>query len=167
MMPLLSAKRINGSIGPSSDMSRRVAMFQILYNPVIVATFVALFLLELWSGVPLMKALLLTIPLEQPIAVLGMLSDLLVLLPFMLLTLQYYDVEPLVLLPFMLLLPFMARLYSRLWPDTPAEVMSRAAHIHSRRYGDINTALHLVALEQRRVFPACHRIWMPCVCGAK
>ena len=130
-------------------MSRRVAMFQILYNPVIVATFVALFLLELWSGVPLMKALLLTIPLEQPIAVLGMLSDLLVLLPFM------------------LLLPFMARLYSRLWPDTPAEVMSRAAHIHSRRYGDINTALHLVALEQRRVFPACHRIWMPCVCGAK
>ena len=149
MMPLLSAKRINGSIGPSSDMSRRVAMFQILYNPVIVATFVALFLLELWSGVPLMKALLLTIPLEQPIAVLGMLSDLLVLLPFM------------------LLLPFMARLYSRLWPDTPAEVMSRAAHIHSRRYGDINTALHLVALEQRRVFPACHRIWMPCVCGAK
>ena len=58
-------------------MSRRVAMFQILYNPVIVATFVALFLLELWSGVPLMKALLLTIPLEQPIAVLGMLSDLL------------------------------------------------------------------------------------------
>ena len=130
-------------------MSRRVAMFQILYNPVIVATFVALFLLELWSGVPLMKALLLTIPLEQPIAVLGMLSDLRVLLPFM------------------LLLPFMARLYSRLWPDTPAEVMSRAAHIHSRRYGDINTALHLVALEQRRVFPACHRIWMPCVCGAK
>ena len=149
MMPLLSAKRINGSIGPSSDMSRRVAMFQILYNPVIVATFVALFLLELWSGVPLMKALLLTIPLEQPIGVLGMLSELLVLLPFM------------------LLLPFMARLYSRLWPDTPAEVMSRAAHIHSRRYGDINTALHLVALEQRRVFPACHRIWMPCVCGAK
>ena len=84
-----------------------------------------------------------------------------------LVTLQYYDVEPIVLLPFMLLLPFMARLYSRLWPDTPAEVMSRAAHIHSRRYGDINTALHLVALEQRRVFPACHRIWMPCVCGAK
>ena len=34
--------------------------------------------------------------------------------------------------------------------------------------GDITTALHLIALEQRRVFsPACHRIWMPCVGGAK
>ena len=119
---------------PLTGVMRRVAMFQILYNPVMVAIFVPLFHLELWSGVPLMKALLLTIPLEQPIAVLGMLSGLLAFLPFM------------------LLLPFMARLYSRLWPATPAEVMSRVAHIHSQSYGDITTALHLIALEQRRVF---------------
>ena len=114
--------------------SRQLAMFQILYNLVLVAVFVLLLYVELWYEIPLMKALVLAIPLPQPMAALGPLCDVFLVAPFI------------------LLLPQIVPLFSRLCPATATESISRLAYIHHRGYGDITTSLELVGLEQRRVF---------------
>ena len=113
--------------------SRRVAMFQVSYNLLLILIFVPLLYVELWSGTPLMKSLVLAVPLDQPMAFLGLASDL-------------FGVTFVILF-----LPLVARLFSRQWPATPVETMSQAEFIHNRSYENVAAALELIALEQRRV----------------
>ena len=116
--------------------ARRVAMCQVFYNPVLIAVFVSMLYVELWTGVPLIKALVLAIPLDQPLSALPLLSDFLLTIPMI------------------FVLPRVARLLNRLWPATPMELMSRSAFIHDRGHIEVATALELIALEQRRVLSA-------------
>ena len=116
--------------------ARRIAMSQVFYNMVVIGVFVPLLYIELWFDIPLIKALVLAVPLEPPLSTLGLLSDLLLALPVL------------------LVIPLAVRLFSRLWPTTTTEAMSRLAFIHDRAHGDIGTALQLVSLEQRRMLSA-------------
>ncbi len=114
----------------------RVAMFQAFYNLLVILTFVPLLCIELWSGAPLVKALVLAIPMEQPLAFLPLVSD------------------ALIAIPAAVLLPPAVGLFPRLSSATAAETMSRTLYIHDRSYGNVATALELIALEQRRVISA-------------
>ena len=113
--------------------SRRVAMFQVAYNFVLIAVFVPLLYIEGWTGLPLMKSLVLSVPLEQPLALLSLMSDI-------------FGVALLVLI-----LPLVAWLFVRLWPSTSEEALSRAQYIRGRSYENVAAALELIALEQQRV----------------
>ena len=116
--------------------ARRIAMSQVFYNIVVIAVFVPLLYIELWFDIPLIKALVLAVPLEPPLSTLGLLSDLLLALPVI------------------LVIPLAVRLFSRLWPATTTEAISRLAFIHDRGHSDVATALQLVSLEQRRLLSA-------------
>ena len=116
--------------------ARRVAMCQVFYNPVVIAVFVPLLYAELWTGVPLIKALVLAMPLDQPLSALPLVSDFLVAIPVV------------------FFLPQVSRLVNRLWPATATELMSQAAFIHDRGHSEVATALELIGLEQRRVLSA-------------
>ena len=116
--------------------ARRIAMSQVFYNVVVIAVFVPLLYIELWFDIPLIKTLVLVVPLEPSLSTLGLLSDLLLALPVI------------------LVIPLAVRLFSRLWPATSTEAMSRLAFIHDRAHGDVATALQLVSLEQRRLLSA-------------
>ena len=113
--------------------SRRIAIFEVCYNFLLVFAFVPILYAELWSGVPLMKSLVLAMPLDQPMALLGVMSDI---------------IGVTILLLF---LPLVVRLFARLWPGTAAEAMSRPEYIGDRSYGNVSIALGLIALEQQRV----------------
>ena len=113
--------------------SRRVAMFQVFYNLVLIAIFVPFLYIELWTGVPLMKSLVLTVPIEEPLAVLSLMSDV-------------FGVAVVVLV-----LPPVAWMFARLWPATAAENLSRAQYIRGRTYENVAAALELISLEQQRV----------------
>ncbi len=113
--------------------SLRLAIFQVAYNFLLVFTFVPLLYIELWSDLPLMKSLVLSIPLDQPMAVLGVMGDL-------------FAITVLILL-----LPLMVWLFTRMWPASAADSMSRPQYIDDRSYGNVSIALGLIALEQRRV----------------
>ena len=115
---------------------RRISMCQVFYNTLAIAVFVPLLYIELWSGVPLLRSLVLAVPLEQPLSALGLLSDFLLAIPVI------------------LVLPAIAHLFSRLWPATTTEIMSRVAYIHDWGHGDVATALQLISLEQRRLLSA-------------
>ena len=119
-----------------SGEARRVAMCQVLYNTLVIVLFIPMLYVELWTGVPLIKTLVLAVPLDQPLSALSLLSDFLFAIPLV------------------VALPSMARLFARLWPATATELMSRSAFIHDRGYNDVATALELIALEQRRVLSA-------------
>ena len=116
--------------------SRRLSLLQAGYNILLTVVFVPLLYIEIWTGTPLMRTLILSLPLDQPLSmallmvdVFGTLSVILVLTPI-------------------------ASFYARFWPATSSEIMSRPVYIHSRNHGDITTALDLIGLEQRRVISA-------------
>ena len=119
-----------------TGVSRRISMVQVIYNLLTISVFVPLIYIEIWSGVPLIKSLILSVPLDHPLAALSLLTDLLLAVPVI------------------TLLPPIVRFFSILWPATTAEIMSRADYIHARSYGDVITALELITLEQRRVLIA-------------
>ena len=116
-----------------TSVARQLAMFNILYNIVLVAMLVPILYAENWTGIPLMKSLVLAVPLEQPFSAMLLIIDVVAALPFI------------------LLLPLIARLYSRWWPPSPEESLSQTVYIQQRGYGDADTALELAGLEQRRV----------------
>ena len=116
--------------------ARRVAMCQVLYNALAIAVFVSMLYVELWTGMPLIKALVLAVPLDQPLSATAVLSDLLLAIPVV------------------MALPQIVHLFFRLWPATAMELISRAAFIHDRGHSDVATALELIALEQQRVLSA-------------
>ena len=116
--------------------ARRIAMCQVLYNVLVIAVFVPMLYAELWTGLPLIKALVLVVPLDQPLSALSLLSDFLLAVPVV------------------IVLPQVARLFTRLWPATVMELMARSAFIHDRGHSDVAMALELIALEQRRILSA-------------
>ncbi len=119
-----------------TGVSRRLAMFQVAFNAVSCAVFVPMLYIENWTGIPLMKALILSIPLE--------LGNELGLLSFL------TDASTGIVL--MLVMPLVVQVFSRLWPATPAEEVSQIQFIHGRAaYGDPAVAMELISLEQRRV----------------
>ena len=116
-----------------TGVSRRIAMVQVLYNFLTIAVFVPLLYVEIWTGIPLVKSLILSLPLDQPLAALSLATDIFVAAPVI------------------FFVPGIAQLFAVWWPATSAEVMSRVAYIHARNYGDITAALDLIALEHRRL----------------
>ena len=115
--------------------SRRLAMFQFMFNIVSCVVFVPMLYIETWTGLPLMKALVLSVPLEigGQLALLALLTDVFTGIALM------------------AVMPLAVDFYSRRWPATREDDMSQVAYIHSRGHADVSTALELAALEQRRV----------------
>ena len=118
--------------------SRRLAMFQVMFNFLSCAIFVPMLYIEIWTGAPLMKALILSIPLElaSQLAMLTILTD----------------ASTAILI--LMLLPLMVKVYARLWPATAIERLAQVEFVRNRAYGAVAVDLELAAKEQRRVLLA-------------
>ena len=116
--------------------ARQVAIYQVLVNGLSSPVLVAVFCIEIYLDVPLLKALAFSfdMSLAQQLALCVVLIPLFCS-PFMILTLN-----PSV------------RLLERLWPPTTEEETSRTKFIHDHALSDVESALALIDLEQRRVF---------------
>ena len=115
--------------------ARQVAMYQVLVNGLSSPVLVLLFVIELYFDIPLLKSLAFSfdVSLAQQLALCVV-------------------IIPLFCSPFMVLtLGPSVRLLERLWPDTAEEQASRTKFIHDRALTDVENALALVDLEQRRV----------------
>ena len=106
-----------------------------MFNVVSCLVFVPMLYIEIWTGIPLMKALISIVPLESggQLALLALLTDVFTGIALI------------------IAMPLVVELYSRRWPATEEESVSRVKYIHGRSYGDVATALQLAALEQRSV----------------
>ena len=116
--------------------ARQIAIYQVLVNGLSSPALVVALCIEIYFDVPLLKALAFSfdVSLGQQLALCVVLIPL-VCSPFMMLTLR-----PSV------------RLLERLWPPTAEEEPSRTKFIHDHALSDVESALALVDLEQRRVF---------------
>lgn len=115
--------------------SKQIAMYQTFYNFAGAGLLVPLFYVEIWTGAPLMLALLEAMS-DDP--------DTRVAIAFTL-----FNVVPGALM--MPLVGVSVRLLMRLWPDTEVEIASRPKYLHEHAADDPDTAMDLVALEQRRL----------------
>lgn len=123
---------------PLNVTSRRIAMFQVMFGFALCLIFVPLLYIENWSGLPLGKALVESIGLE-PEKQLGI----------------YVILLPVITgIPVFLCIGWIERLYSRLWPASEMENLSRTVFIKDRSYRDVGIALQLAVLEQQRVLNA-------------
>ena len=115
--------------------SRQVAMYMVFYNVLICAVLVPLLYVELHFDIPLMKALILSIDLNS--------GQQLALVYF------FLSVFP---LPVMLVgLEWSVSVLERLWPISQVDEISQPRFIHDHATVDVDSALVLVGLEQRRV----------------
>ena len=116
--------------------SRQVAMCQVGLNVLICVVAVPALFLELEFGVPLMKALVLSLDqgLGQQMAIVLLLVNLLGALALLAV------VGP------------AERVFARLWPATATEELEKTEFLHDGALEDGVSALSLVDLEQRRVF---------------
>ena len=115
--------------------SRQVAMYQVIYSVVVSAIMVLLLYIELYFDIPLVKAMFLSIDL-------GLGQQ----LALIFISMSVFGV------PIMLAaLGPMAQIFNKLWPATVAEELSRPKFIHNHAFGDVDTSLVLVDLEQRNV----------------
>ena len=117
-----------------SGQSRRLPIYQALICFIDGGVPLALLLIELNFGIPLVKAFLLSIDVD--------LSTQMAIL-FLLLNLPTA--------PLFLFLGRIDRTFERLWPATKEEEMSQPLYINDHSFGDVAIALSLVDLEQRRV----------------
>ena len=115
--------------------ARQLSMYMVLYNVILSATMVMLLHVELYLGVPLMKAMVTSfdIPRSQQLALVAVIAD------------------PLWLPVSLSTLGPCARLLDRLWPRTELEERSSTKFIHDHAFADVETSLVLADLEQRRV----------------
>ena len=118
--------------------SRRIAMFQVAFNFALCAMFVPLFYVEVFFGVPALKALV-----ESTGLALGQQVGIYV-----------FRLQALTGIPLLLMLRPAARLYARLWPASMVETVSLTEYIRGRDIGNVESSLRLAALEQRRVLTA-------------
>ena len=118
--------------------SRRIAMFQVMFNFALCAMFVPLFYIEVFFGVPALKTLAEStgLPLSQQAGI------------FLFLLQAFTGI------PLLLMLRPAARVYARLWPASMVETVLLTEYIRGRDFGNIETSLRLAALEQRRVLAA-------------
>ena len=115
--------------------ARQVAMYTVLDNALVCLVFVPLLLLEEYLGIPLVRALVLSVDLglQQQLALV-------------------YVLVGVALAPLMLLaLGPTARLFERLWPATEEEQIGRTRFIQVRAIEDLSTSLALADREQRRI----------------
>ena len=114
--------------------SRQVSMYMVVYNVLICAVLVPLLYFELHFDIPLMKALIFAIDLDldQQLAFVYI----------------FTGVFP---LPFMLAgLEISVSVLERLWPMSQVDELSKPKFIHDHASADVETALMLVDLEQKR-----------------
>ena len=123
---------------PLNVTSRRIAMFQVMFGFALCLIFFPLLYIENWSGLPLGKALVESIDLDPQ----KQLGIYVILLP------------AITGIPLFLSIGWIERLYSRLWPASEMENLSRTVFIKDRSYRDVGIALQLAVLEQQRVLNA-------------
>lgn len=116
--------------------SRQVAMFQVGLNVLICVVGIPALFVELYFGVPLMKALALS--LEQ-----GLGQQ----MAFVLLFVNLFGA-----LAMLALVGSAERVLARLWPATTTEELETAEFLHDGALEDVETSLSLIDLEQQRVF---------------
>ena len=118
-----------------SGSSRQIAMYMFLYNMVYCAVMVPLLYVELYFEVPLIMAAVRSfdVPPAQQLAYIMVFSD------------------PLWLPVTMSTLKPCGRLLERWWPRTKLEEQSSMKFAHDHSFGDVETSLVLVDLEQRRL----------------
>lgn len=115
--------------------ARQVAMYPVIYNTLLCLFFVPLLLLELHFGIPLVRALVLSVDL-------GIQHQITLV----------YALVCVGLAPLMLtVLGPVAKLLDRLWPATQAERIGRTRFIQDRAIEDLSTSVVLADLEQRRI----------------
>ena len=118
-----------------SGSSRQIAMYMVLYNVISCAAMVLLLYVELYFDVPFMKAWVLSFDLH----------------PSQQLALVTIFCDPLWLPVTMSTLGPCERFLERQWPRTELEDQSSTKFIHDHSFGDVQTSLVLVDLEQRRL----------------
>ena len=121
--------------GNLTGSSRQLSMYMVLYSVIQSVTMALLLHVELYLGVPLMKALVTSVDLSP--------SQQLVLISVI--------VDPLWMPVTISTLGPCARLLDRLWPRTELEDRSSTKFIHDHVFADVETSLVLVDMEQRRV----------------
>ena len=127
--------------------SRQIAHFQDLYKIGGSALFVLLFYVELYSRLPLVKALSAAISggaLETQAALANLFCN---------------------LAPALLLTPLLGpthRLLDRLWPPTEAEDFAKLKYLHPQALNEPESAIDLVEKEQARCSCACRFTSTPC-----
>ena len=121
--------------------ARQVAMYQVLYNLVLNAIFVPLICIEAYFNVPLAAAALRAsgLSLETSLATYVILCEALTAV-FQMTTLH-----------------FSVRRIERWWPSTTVEALAKPQFIHDDALDDVETALRLVDLEQRRLLKMLSR----------
>ena len=118
-----------------SSTARQIAMFSACQTFFPAAILVPLLYVELYLGVPLVKAAILSVDigLASQIALVVILYS----TPSRLLVLAAPG--------------WTVRLFARFWPTSEAEQLSRPKYIHDQALGDVETSLDLADLEQKRV----------------
>lgn len=118
-----------------SGESKQIAMYQTGYNFAGAIVLVPAFYLEIYGGVPLIKALTEAITQDgaMQIAVVNLL----------------FNAFPGVVL--LVLLGPSARVLERFWPETLEEQASKPKYLHDRATEDAESGLHLIELEQGRL----------------
>ena len=131
--------------------ARQVAMYQVLYNVVLNAVFVPLVYVEAYFDVPLAAAAVQAngLPLQQSLAIFAIFSEALTA------AVQLTTLDPAV------------RWIERRWPPTEVEALAKPKFIHDRALDDVQTALRLTNLEQRRLLEMMSRYLDNVRCGTK
>ncbi len=121
--------------------ARQVAMYQVLYNVVLNAIFVPPIVVEAYLDVPLVAAAVHAsgLPLAQSLAMFIIFSEA-ATAAFQLATLH-----------------FGVRWIERWWPPTEVEALAKPLFIHDLALDDVEAALRLVDLEQRRLLEMLSR----------
>ncbi len=123
--------------------SRQVVMFLVFFNSLICAVVIPLLYLEIHFGVPSIKAVIdaTGFDLPQRLALV-------------------YIITAIVPVPIVLAgLDLSARILEKFWPESEIDEMSRAQFIHDQATVDVETALLLVDLEQKRAFRLLRRFF--------
>ena len=115
--------------------SRQVAMYTVIYNCAICALFVPLLYVELAFDIPLAKAAALSVglDLDQQLA------------------LVYVSLGVIPIAPLLFALGPSARVLARLYPTSQSDELARPRYIHDQASVDVESALLLADLEQKRV----------------
>ncbi|MDA3927578.1 MAG: Na/Pi symporter [Prolixibacteraceae bacterium] len=115
--------------------SKQIAMFQSFYNFLGAFIVIPLFILEIYGGVPLIKAL--TFYLSNNLATqLALLYTIFNIIPGLIL---------------LFILPFCCKLLQRYWPESADEKLATPKYLYDIATEDTDSALQLIALEQIRL----------------
>jgi len=128
VLTFLLASKLTGN-------SKQLAMFQVSFNFVGALIMVPLFYIEVYMGIPLVKALAEFFSADggTQAAVINLI----------------FNAVPGAILFF--LVPSIADLLKRLWPESIEETISKPKYIHDQMFEDSTSAIDLIELEQNRL----------------